>query len=222
MSRQPSFDSGAHLKPSPRGMRCHPRCPSVPDRTQLAINFAPHPSFRLLASTWDDGFRRSLKQHYTGSAGAPPGKKLVWAIYDGDDVRGYIGIGEPAYKAAPRRRLGLEDARPLEFTVCCFVYRLERDGPTKASVLLRDWHMVASHDWGMRYGWTPEHWETFVDPSKVKSKVPGACFRRAGYRSLGLTTGRSARRPEGHAHGPRVWEDAEPKLMLYRGPLARI
>ncbi|NBC16392.1 MAG: DUF4338 domain-containing protein [Bacteroidetes bacterium] len=174
-----------------------------------------------VASTWDPRFLAALRVHYSGSAGPPPGKKAVWQVLDGGRHRGWVGLGEPAYKLAPRRRLGLNDARPLPRTVSVFVFRLD-PGPSLASAVLRAWHPVATSAWSQRYGWEPEHWETMVDPDAVASPVPGACFRRAGYRSLGLTTGRSARRPPGSTHGPRVWADAAPKLVLYRGPLPRI
>jgi hypothetical protein len=123
-----------------------------------------------------------------------------------------------------RRRLGIADARPLPHTVCNFIYRLDAEGGVLASDILKQWHSVAARDWSARYGWMPEHWETLVDPAEVASTGstnPGACFRRAGYRSLGLTTGRSARRPPGATHGARVWSDATKKLVLYRGPLDR-
>lgn len=169
-----------------------------------------------LRSTWDPEFIAALRRHYSNSLGPPVGKKMVWRVGDG-----WIGLGEPAFKLAPRRALGLLDARPLQRTVCCFVFRREPPyGPERGSD--KSWHPVASRDWADRYGWEPEHWETLVLPSAVESEVPGACFRRAGYRSLGMTTGRGARRPRGHAHGPRVWGDTEPKLVLYRGPLARL
>ncbi len=173
-------------------------------------------------STWDATFIASLREHYSGSSGPPPGKKLVWRIFDEGVARGWIGIGEPSFKLAPRRALGLLDGRPLPFTVGCFVYRLERGGASRASAILREWHTVASAEWAARYGDAPIHWETLVDPSKVASEVPGACFRRAGYRSIGMTTGRGARRPPGSTRGPRVWTDTTPKLVLYRGPLTRI
>lgn len=178
--------------------------------------------FFELGSTWDPSFLATIREHYTGSAGPPPGKKHAWRVIDGGRHRGYIGIGEPAYKLAPRRRLGLADARPLDRTVCCFIFRLEREGDARGSDILRAWHPVAASAWENRYGWSPQHWETLVDPTRVRSVVPGACFRRAGYRSLGMTTGRSARRPAGRSHGARVWEDSTPKLVLYRGPLHRL
>lgn len=179
------------------------------------------PAF-LSVSTWSREFMLSLHEHYSRSAGAPPGKKRVWRIVEDGRHRGWIGLSEPAFKLAPRRRLGLLDARPLPRTVCCFVYRLEQPGRARASEILRAWHDVAAEEWFARYRWRPEHWETLVDPGEVRSIVPGACFRRAGYRSLGLTTGRSARRPPGATHAARVWCDASPKLVFYRGPLARV
>jgi len=175
-----------------------------------------------LCSTWAPDFVAAIRRHYTKSRGAPPGKKLAWRIWESGDLRGYIGLGEPAFKLAPRRRLGLADARPLPGTVCCFIFRLERPGLALASSILRAWHPVAERAWMERYGQTIEHWETLCQPGATRSAVVGACYRKAGYRSLGLTTGRSARRPAGSTHGARVWIDAEPKLVLYRGPLQRV
>lgn len=187
-------------------------------------------SFRLLESTWEPAFVEAIRAHYTKSRGAPFGKKLGWEILEDGKHRGWLGLGEPAFKLAPRRRLGLTDARPLLHTVNNFIYRLdvetdEDGGATRASVILKAWHVVAAADWAAEYGWTPVHWETLVDPEEVKSTgstVPGACYRRAGYRSLGMTTGRGASRPAGNTHGPRVWGDKPPKLVFYRGPLARL
>jgi len=172
-------------------------------------------------STWDPWFVAVLREHYTESGGAPPGRKLGWFIFDHGVRRGIIGLGEPPYKLAARRRLGLEDARPLPGTVCCFIYRLELGGATPASVILKQWHDLAAEQWKRRYGEDVEHWETMCDPSHGED-VTGYCFRRAGYRSLGMTTGRSARRPAGSTRGSRVWSDSDPKLVLYRGPLARL
>jgi hypothetical protein len=183
-------------------------------------------SFRLL-STWNPRFLAAIRAHYTESDGPPPGKKLAWEIHEDGAHRGWIGLGEPSFKLAPRRRLGLLDARPLPFTVGNFIFRLdgtEEDGE-RASAILKAWHEPASIDWAYWCGWRPVHWETLVDPEKVKSTgstVPGACYRRAGYRSLGMTTGRGASRPPGSTHGARVWGNKSPKLVLYRGPLARL
>jgi hypothetical protein len=176
----------------------------------------------LQISTWDKEFVDAIKRHYTGSSGPPPGKKMAWRILENGRHRGWVGLGEPSFKLAARRRLGLADARPLPATVSNFIYRIEASGDALASHMLREWHDIAASEWQSRYGVRPIHWETMVDPECVDSDVPGACFRRAGYRSLGMTTGRTARRPAGHGQGPRVWGDASPKLVLYRGPLARL
>ena len=174
-------------------------------------------------SAWSEYFVRAIRRHYTGSMGPPPGKKVAWRIveqWDGTlQTVGWIGLGEPAYKLAPRRRIGLQDARPLDFTVCCFIYRIEGPHVVSARDILRLWHPVASEVWSRRYGWSPVHWETMIGQGDTSN--PGACFKRSGYRSLGMTTGRSARRPAGHSTGPRIWMDSTPKLVLYRGPLHR-
>lgn len=178
--------------------------------------------FKLLSAR-DSRFVAALRSHYTRSGGAPYGKKICMEIFEDGQHRGWIGLGEPSFKLSPRRRLGLEDARPLPQTVCCFVYRLDAPGPSRASAILDAWHPVASRWWEIAYHWTPLHWETMIDPTRIREQLnPGACFRAVGYRSLGMTTGRSARRPEGHGKGsPRLWVDDTPKLVLYRGPLHR-
>ena len=103
-----------------------------------------------------------------------------------------------------------------------FVFRLERDTGPSASHVLKYCLPLFIAEWEQQYGWRPLHIETLVDPSEVSSEVPGYCYRRSGFRSLGMTTGRSARRPAGHSRGARVWSDSTPKLVLYRGPLPRI
>ncbi len=192
----------------------------------LWTNEKPRLTF-LPISTWDKDFVAAVKRHYTGSAGAPPGKKIAYAIYEqkgegpgAGRVVGWIGLGEPPFKLAPRRALGIADARPLPQTVCCFIYRLEGARDIPASEILDAWHPVAARDWKDRYGWEPIHWETMVGQGAEGNH--GACFKRAGYRTLGLTTGRTARRPPGSTHGARVWGDGTAKLVLYRGPLARV
>lgn len=173
-------------------------------------------------STRDKHLVSALRQHYTGSRGAPYGKKLAWAAVFNGNVIAYFGLGEPSYKLAARRNLGLQDARPAPYTVSNWLFRrISVHGP-KGSELIRTWHEVAANDWQHRYGWRPIHWETMVQADAVMSEVPGAAYRRAGYRHIGSTTGRSARRPKGHSHGPRVWMDAPVKMVFYRGPLARM
>lgn len=180
-----------------------------------ALSFVP-------CSTWRPEFRAAILAHYTRSKGAPPGKKQAWEILESGKHRGWIGLGEPAFKLRARMRVGLLDERPLPHTVACFIYRLDAPGEVKASLILREWHDVAVDEWERRYGWKPVHWETLVEPGAVESEVPGACFRRAGYRSLGLTTGVSARRPPGSTHGKRIIvHNVPPKIVFYRGPLAR-
>lgn len=171
-----------------------------------------------------DELKGPLSRHYTDSKGAPYGRKLAWRILEDGRTVGWIGLGEPSYKLAPRRALGLVDARPLPGTVSCFLYRLEGPRVTPASRILRLWEPVAREAWGREY-YPVEHLETMCgDRTKERPGVPiGACFRRAGWRPIGWTTGRSARRPAGHCHdAPRVWSDSEPKLVFYKGPLARV
>ena len=180
----------------------------------------------------DPEFLRWLRRHYTGSRGAPPGKKICVRIEEDGRLVGFFGLAEPSYKLAPRRRLvgrtpveqaQLDAARPLPHTVTNFVFRLEGHH-AKASSLLVVAERFALDAWASR-AWStgraprPEHIETMIGQGDARN--PGACFKRVGYRSLGMTTGRSARRPPGATHGARIWQDAAPKLVLYHGPLAR-
>lgn len=135
---------------------------------------------------------------------------------------GWIGLGEPAFALAARRRLGLPPHPPQPLTVGCFIYRVEARGLARSSDVLKAWHLVASAEWLTRYRFAPVHWETLVDPAEVESANAGACFRRAGYRCLGWTSGRGARRPAGASHAARVWGPTAKRLVFYRGPLARI
>lgn len=175
------------------------------------------------------GLRRRHPASLHALARSPPGKKLAWRItLDGETI-GWFGLGEPSYKLAPRRRLGLEDARPAPRTVANFIFRLEREAPQPAaSNVIRQLLPSFLADWEARYGWRPEHIETLVDPGEVggerRDHVAGYAYRRAGFRSLGFTTGRSARRPPGSTRWDtaRVWGSSTPKLVLYWGPLARL
>lgn len=180
----------------------------------------------LPVSTWDREFRASLREHYSASEGAPPGKKIAWRILIGGHHYGWIGLGEPTFALAARRAIGLPTHPPQPLTVGCFIYRVEADKETregvKSSAVLRDWHVTAGREWNTRYGFVPLHWETMVDAAQVESEVAGACFRRAGYRHIGDTTGRGARRPAGHTQGARVWGPTAIRQVFYRGPLARI
>ena len=134
----------------------------------------------IAVSTWHPDFVAAIRRHYTGSRGAPVGKKLAWRIEEGGTVVGWVGLGEPSFKLAPRRRLGLLDARPLPRTVSNFIYRLEGPREATASAILRLWHPVAAAEWSRRYGWEPEHWESMVGQGDTAN--PGACFKRAGRR----------------------------------------
>ena len=170
-------------------------------------------------STWADDFRGAILRHYTGSKGAPPGKKQGWRILERGEIVGWIGLGEPSYKLAPRRRLGLVDARPLPHTVSNFIFRLEGPRTASAKEILRAWMPIASDSWRRRYGWKPVHWESMVGQGDEKNL--GACFLGARWRRLDWTTGRTARRQTGNSHGKREWSDAPPKLVFYKGPLVR-
>ena len=148
-----------------RGGRCADGVVVLSEGLPVSISFEE-------CSTWSDDYRGAILRHYTGSRGAPVGKKQGWRIFEHvgpiTNLIGWIGLGEPSYKLAPRRRLGLQDARPLDRTVSNFIYRLEGARFTTAREILRKWMPVAS-EWGeRRYGWRPVHWESMVGQGDAK------------------------------------------------------
>ncbi len=172
-------------------------------------------------------FKEALLRHYTESKGSPAGKKLGWGIWEGSALRGYLGLAEPSARLAARRALGIENIEPLPGTYSNFFYRLEAPGAWRASEILIAWHSQLADDWAERYplgakyptSHRPVHVETMVDAGKIASVNPGYCYKLAGYKVIGGTTGRGARRPPGSTHGPRVWGDVSRKIVLYHGPL---
>jgi hypothetical protein len=190
-----------------------PRIVSHPRLLGWRLHFVP-------VSSQDPRFLASLRRHYTKSAKAPYGKKQVWEIYeeDGESIAlvGYLGLGEPIFRLAVRARVG---RRPDDRanTASNFIYRLEGPRVSLASDILKAWIPVAQADWKARYGEELIHIESLIGQGEPGN--PGASFKAAGFRTLGMTSGRTARRP---AHGKKVWSNTTPKLVLYWGPLARV
>lgn len=169
-------------------------------------------------STADPNFVAAIRTHYPKSRAAPYGRKLAWAIWNNGMCVGHIGLGEAPYALSARRRLGLPSMPPPSNSACCFIYRVEGHNE-RASCILKQWLPIAKAEWLDKYGEELIHIETMVDESKTKSSVGGACFRRAGFRSLGDTTGLEVSRPNGR----RVFKPGgTPKLVLYHGPLPRL
>jgi len=174
-------------------------------------------------STWDPDFKAAILRHYPGSKGAPPGRKQAWAIEDSTGVCGFIGIGEPSFALAARRNLEGRDTYDKDGTWNIFMYRLERRCAGKrAGEVLKLWHEIGPCEFEERYGVKAIHFETIVGDKEVKAAVPGATFRRAGYRVIGRTSGLGAKRPPGHTHGKRkIVKHGKRRLVFYKGPAPR-
>jgi hypothetical protein len=63
--------------------------------------------------------------------------------------------------------------------VCCAVFRNE--GPSLSSCMIDEADALA---WRR---WPGERHYTYVDPKRVRSRNPGYCFVRAGWRRCGVT-----------------------------------
>ena len=131
-------------------------------------------------------------------------------------ILGIIAAGEPMFRCAPRdRALALNLAPgvpPPRWLVACVAFRVEGAPFGVASRAIALWRASVAQDWSERYGDAVRAWETLVGPPRS-----GACFRHDGWRRVGYTTGRGARRPGGHGHSKRIWIDTgERKMVLLR------
>lgn len=168
----------------------------------------------------DPGLVRAIQRHYPGSKATPGGRCLCWQIVENDRTIGYIGLGDAMPHLQARRKLGLKSSLAMKHSVCVFMYQLvdRSKRVSEASTILAKWHGIASWCWLIRYNWRPVHWETFVNPLLIRERDnPGACFKRVGYRTIGMTSGTT------HCYSKhRTPEQNASKIILYKGPLARI
>ena len=65
--------------------------------------------------------------------------------------------------------------------VNCAIFRNE--GAVQSSTLI----LAAEHE--ARRRWSADRFYTYVDPKRIRSSNPGACFKAAGWRSCGETKG---------------------------------
>jgi len=95
-----------------------------------------------------------------------PGKKLVLMTEDGKVLF--------AWRKSVYR---LDGQKGIE----CTIFRNE--GPELSSELIKEACL-----WAWHY-WPGERLFTYIDPRKVKSKNPGYCFKKAGWRKCGISKG---------------------------------
>jgi len=73
------------------------------------------------------------------------------------------------------------------------IFRNESDRRSSEIILEAEWHAVQK--------WGPARAYTYIDPSKVRSRNPGYCFKQAGWVNV--------RRPDG-----TIWLSADGKHLL--------
>lgn len=96
-----------------------------------------------------------------------PGEKLV-----------LLGLGESALCCWRR---GSDASSKGELRVYCTVFRNE--SVQRASDILRE---AMAHAWRR---WPGQKLWTYVDSNRILSRVPGYCFRRAGWKRVGFSKG---------------------------------
>lgn len=114
------------------------------------------------------------RRHYSASKNPRP--RIRQCIGPGEKMLLLSGDGQAvfAWRYAQYRRDG-------QMGVECALFRREGVVEVRASDMIREAMEIAWRRWpGQRLF-------TFVDPRKVRSGVPGYCFRRAGWRHVGDT-----------------------------------
>lgn len=164
----------------------------------------------------DSEYAAIWSRHYTRSRGAI-GRQTHYLVRLGGRVVGIVAAGEPMFRNRARdRALGLVYAHdkepPPRWLASCVAFRVEGAPHGFASACLAEFRAGAASDWKREYGDEIMAWETTVEPPRY-----GACFRKDGWRRVGRTTGRGARRPAGHGHGrKRVFVATTRKIVLVR------
>lgn len=130
-------------------------------------------------SKCDPRARGFADRHYTyrpvlsramGREVGPPGQKIVLLSFDGKAV---WGSHRPAPWSGVKRMDGFEGAS-------CFIYRNE-GCPVLSSSLIREAVGYTVSKWGV------SAFLSYVGVECVEGDVPGYCFIRAGFKSVGYT-----------------------------------
>lgn len=180
----------------------------------------PGPSI-VRTSPAESAYAAIYARHYTRSRGAI-GRQLHYLVRLDGRVLGIVAAGEPMFRCRPRDRwlrrtfcddsLCADGAPPPRWLVACAAFRVENAPHGLATAVLALWRLAVAADWRDKYGDDVRAFETTVGPPRS-----GACFRHDGWQKVGYTTGRGARRPDGHGHAARVWIDTgERKMVLVR------
>ena len=108
-----------------------------------------------------------------------------WRQRDGKNGKRFAGPGEQLILLSKCKKAlfvwRYEKWRRDDQTgICCAVFRNESE--ILSSELIKE-----AMEWANKR-WPGERLFTFVDAGKIKSKHPGACFHKAGWRHCGKTT----------------------------------
>lgn len=116
--------------------------------------------------------KKLFKKHYS-----------YYHYKDNRDRKKFIGPGEYIALITPkldalfvwRKFISMDKQNGIN----CAIFRNE--GSTRSSDLI-----LAAEDWAIRK-WEKQRFYTYVNPQKIKSINPGCCFKKAGWKSCGIT-----------------------------------
>ena len=123
----------------------------------------------------EPGLRGIVDQHYSARH-----------YRDGRKPARVVGPGEYLILTTPRRDFLIifrVSNRPIAGQVGIYLTLCRNTSKTKTSALIR---AALERAWQR---WPGKDVFTFVNPRKVRSEIPGYCFRRAGFRHVGDTKG---------------------------------
>lgn len=91
------------------------------------------------------------------------------------------------------------------------LFRLEQNTPNLGTQVLKLWRQTVVQNWKDTYNTIPIGFETLVLPPRT-----GAVYKADNWDYVGMTKGWSARCPNGHKNGVRVWYKTDPRLVFMK------
>lgn len=168
----------------------------------------------------DKDLLRFMEIHYSRPKGFV-GRQLIYKIIGNGLCFGAIAGGSATLHLKQRFDFWPLYVPPLETIVCNTFYHLERwiDYPCRnfATKVISLFRKVVSIDWRSEYQSNVLGFETLIEPPRT-----GECYRRDGWRCVGMTEGFQCKRVAGYGSdgwsGKREWNlnDRVPKHVFMR------
>jgi hypothetical protein len=170
-------------------------------------------------SSSDAGLREAMRSHYSKPRGFV-GRRIIYEVRVDGTLYGYTSSNSATMNLPGRSRVFFAAQRYLNRIVnngFFHVYRVDDQYPFRNFVdaVVEHWEKVSPLGWKDRYGDDVVGFETLVQIPRT-----GECYRRAGWRKVGLTKGHTCRRVAGKStdswSGRRVWSRGPRKWVFVK------